>query len=137
MEPAQDVHESTPRAGDRGPLGVWRRARKVVDDPSVFTFSVGEGMLCGPSMGVREKTRAGEGNQVRSYPVGTALPGAEGHMDTALYMPQKVIVTFAPRSRVVYKSAFVVAVAGGDPAFFTCVGCGSYDDEIEAGAEEG
>lgn len=34
-----------------------------------------------------------------------------------------------PQANKLYRSVFAIAVAGGDPLFFACTGCGTYDDE--------
>lgn len=106
------------------------RCQRVIDSSRIFTFSVGEGLLCGPSRGVCNAQRPdNDGEGVRVCPIGTALPDSEGYVDSVLYDPQTIEVTFLPQANRVYRSVFAIAIAGGDPLFFSCAGCGSYDDE--------
>ncbi|CEM37616.1 unnamed protein product [Vitrella brassicaformis CCMP3155] len=90
------------------------------DDPSVFVFSLTEGVVIGPT------------KPHWPLPLGPALPKAQPHPSDSLLLPAHINITFKPVRNVLYKCRYRVFVHGGVSVDFVCRGCGSYDEEDDA-----
>lgn len=89
------------------------------DDASVFSFSLTQGRLKGPSL------------KLRVTPEGLAIPSIPKNSYEAEYLPQKIHVHFKPKANVLYKSKFRFLVKSGISCDLIVKGRGSYEENYD------
>jgi hypothetical protein len=93
---------------------------KSTDDPDVFSFSVTNGRLKGPSL------------KLRVTPEGLAIPSIPKNSFEQEFLPQKIHVHFKPKLNILYKSKFRFLVKNsGIPCDLIVKGMGSYEENFD------